>query len=293
SSSGNSAYSNVTSAATVLPAPSNLSATAVSTSQINLTWTDNSSNQDSVMIERSSDGLSFAQLGTVGANGTSYPDTGLIPGTTYYYQVLAYHASSNSPYAYPASATTFAPPAAPLNLVATAASSSQINLTWTDNSSNEDGFKLYRSTDGVNFTYVKGLAANVTSCSDYDRSPGTTYYYQVLAYNAGGNSPYSNRASVTTPTLPAAPSNLVATAVSSSQINLTWIESSSNVHRVNLYRSTDGVNYSNINILAANNTRCSDDDRSPGTIYYYQVLAYTNAGGNSPYSNTASATTTK
>ena len=124
------------------------------------------------MIERSSDGLSFAQLGTVGANGTSYPDTGLIPGTTYYYRVRAYHSGLYSAYSDPASATTFAPPAAPSNLVATAASSSQINLTWTDNSSNEDGFKLYRSTDGVNYSNIKILAGNVTSFSDYQQVNG-------------------------------------------------------------------------------------------------------------------------
>src|SRR5205807_2093429 len=183
--------------------------------------------------------------------------------------------------------------AAPSHLVATAVSSSQINLTWTDNSSNEDGFKLYRSTDGVNFTYVKGLAANVTSCSDYDRSPGTTYYYQVLAYNAGGNSPYSNRASVTTPTQPAAPSSMVAAAVSSSQVSMAWSGNAASEEGFKRYRSTDGVNYSNIKILAANTTSYSDTGRSPGTTYYYQVLAYTNAAGNSPYSNTASATTTK
>src|SRR5207253_3086653 len=134
----------------------------------------NSSNQDSVMIERSSDGLSFAQLGTVGANGTSYPDTGLIPGTTYYYRVRAYHSGVYSAYSDPAGATTLAPPAAPSNLPATAASSRQIHLTWTDNSSHEDGFKLYRSTGGVNFTYGKGLEANVASCLGYDRSSGAT-----------------------------------------------------------------------------------------------------------------------
>src|SRR5207244_6313891 len=107
-----------------------------------------------------------------------------------------------SAYSDPAGATTFAPPAAPSNLVATAASSSQINLTWTDNSSNEDGFKLNRSTDGVNFTYVKGLADNVTSCAGYDRLPGTTYYYQVLAYNTAGDYSYSPNATDTTTAAP-------------------------------------------------------------------------------------------
>src|SRR5207302_1355959 len=140
---------------------------------------------------------------------------GLIPGTTYYYRVRAYHSGVYSAYSDPAGATTFAPPAAPSNLVATAASSSQSNLTWTDNTSNEDAFKLYRSTDGVNFTYVKGLAFHYTTLFRSGLIPGTTYYYRVRAYHSGVYSAYSDPAGATTFAPPAAPSNLVATAVSS------------------------------------------------------------------------------
>ena len=90
------------------------------------------------------------------------------------------------------------PPVAPSSLAATAVSSSQVNLTWSDNSANEDGFKLYRSTDGVNFSNIKIVGPNVTSYSDTGRTGSTTYYYRVLAYSIGGTSAYSNTAVVTT-----------------------------------------------------------------------------------------------
>jgi Repeat of unknown function (DUF5650)/Fibronectin type III domain len=89
-------------------------------------------------------------------------------------------------------------PAAPTNLVATALSSSQIGLSWTDNANNETGFQVQRSTNGVNFTAIATLGANVTTYTDNGRTPATTYYYRVGAFNASGNSAFSNVASATT-----------------------------------------------------------------------------------------------
>ena len=291
---GSSASSNVASA-TTLPtspdAPSNLTATLASSNQINLAWIDNSNGQEGFQVERCTDGVSFTLVATVGANQTSYSDTGLMGATHYYYRVRGTSSSGNSAYSNVTSAATVLP--APSNLSATAVSTSQINLTWTDNSSNQDSVMIERSSDGLSFAQLGTVGANGTSYPDTGLIPGTTYYYRVRAYHSGLYSAYSDPASATTFAPPAAPSNLVATAASSSQINLTWTDNSSNEDGFKLYLSTDGVNYSNIKILAANTTSYSDTGRSPGTIYYYQVLAYTNAGGNSPYSNTASATTTK
>ncbi|TAL00601.1 MAG: hypothetical protein EPO07_09500, partial [Verrucomicrobia bacterium] len=90
------------------------------------------------------------------------------------------------------------PPAAPSALAATTISTSQIDLTWLDNSTNESSFLIERSQDNVNFSQVVTTGAGVTSYSDTGLSAGTTYYYRVRAGNAGGNSPYSNVASATT-----------------------------------------------------------------------------------------------
>lgn len=87
-------------------APSGLSASTVSGTQIDLSWTDNSANETGFRVERSPDGSTWAEIGPAAADATSYSDTGLTPGTTYYYRVRAYNASGNSAYAGPVSATT-------------------------------------------------------------------------------------------------------------------------------------------------------------------------------------------
>jgi titin len=89
-------------------APSNLTATDFSSSQINLSWTDNSSNETGFSIERcTGNGCSnFAQIATVGVNTTTFPNTGLSRNTWYRYRVRAFNGSGNSGYSNIATAKT-------------------------------------------------------------------------------------------------------------------------------------------------------------------------------------------
>jgi fibronectin type 3 domain-containing protein len=138
-----------------------------------------------------------------GVAGTTYTDTGVTNGTTYYYKVSAVNAAGESPLSAEVSATPqVAAPAAPSNLSATPASTSQINLTWTDNSANETGFVVERAT---NSTFSAGLTTvslgtNVTSYSATGLTAGTTYWFRVRATNAAGASANSNVVSATTQT---------------------------------------------------------------------------------------------
>ena len=91
------------------------------------------------------------------------------------------------------------PPYAPGGLAAAAASSSKINLSWTDNSANESGFKIERKTgSGGTYAQIATVGADVTSYSSTGLTASTTYYYRVRAYNSGGNSSYSSEANATT-----------------------------------------------------------------------------------------------
>ncbi|MGN6628154.1 MAG: NPCBM/NEW2 domain-containing protein [Tepidisphaeraceae bacterium] len=95
-------------------------------------------------------------------------------------------------------------PVAPTALYATynVAAPTQVLLNWADNSSSETGFKIERSTDGVNFTQIAVVAPNTTSYYDTTANAGTAYTYRVRAALTSGDTGYSNTASVTTPALP-------------------------------------------------------------------------------------------
>ncbi len=90
------------------------------------------------------------------------------------------------------------PPAAPSGLSANATGTSSIDLSWTDNASDEDGFNVERSEDGLNYSVVAALGADVTSYTDNGLASATTYSYRVTAFNTAGSSAESNTATATT-----------------------------------------------------------------------------------------------
>ena len=89
-------------------------------------------------------------------------------------------------------------PTAPSSLLATAVSTNQINLTWTSNSLNEQGFKIERQRNGPIWVEIGRVGPGVTSYSNTDLKRNTLYTYRVRAYNASGDSGYSNTASART-----------------------------------------------------------------------------------------------
>ena len=201
---GSSGFSNTGSATTpqTIPiAPGNLVASAASASQINLSWSDNSFNESLFRIERSSTSIGpWTEIATVGAGGTTFANTGLAETTTYYYRVRASNTAGPSGYTNVSSATTPATiPIAPTGLGATAVSSSQINLAWTDNSFNETGFRIERSSTSIGpWTLIATTGPGATSYSNTGLNPSTLYFYRVLASNTAGSSVASNTASATT-----------------------------------------------------------------------------------------------
>ena len=182
-------------------------------------------------------------------------------------------------------------PTAPASLLATAASSTRVNLSWQDLASNETGFKIERSTNGVTFSQIATAAANVTSYADTTVTAGKTYTYRVCAYNAAGNSAYSLLASATTPAVPpAAPTSLTARANVANQISLTWRDNASNETGCYVERSLNRTTWTRIATLAANAISYTSTGLTANTTYYHRVQAY-GASGVSAYSNVASIKT--
>ncbi len=90
-------------------------------------------------------------------------------------------------------------PLAPTSLTCTVISNNQVNLSWIDNATNEDGYKIERKTGGGNFTVVGSAGANISNFSDLGLTANTTYTYRVYAYNSAGSSlQYSNEVNVIT-----------------------------------------------------------------------------------------------
>jgi subtilisin family serine protease len=311
---GDSPYSNIDDAVTPLAAPSNLVAVAVSATQIDLTWQDNSNREDNMRIDRcvgtaafcDANPGNFVEVIGIAVDSTSWSFTNLTPGTTYSYRVRATNSGGSSAPSNTAEATTqavTAPPTAPSNLTANGSSTSTMTLAWQDNSGDEQGFRVERCQGAgcSDFVQVVELAANTTGYSDSGLQTGTTYSYRVRAFNTAGNSAYSNVAEGTTtaaPSVPNAPSNLVAVAVSTTQIDLTWQDNSSNEDNMRIDRCVGTAAFCDANPgnfvevigIAVNSTSWSFTNLTPDTTYSYRVRA-TNSNGSSAPSNTAEATT--
>jgi hypothetical protein len=184
-------------------APSGLSGSAPSPFDIDLAWSDNSSSETGFQIERklAINGM-WAHVATREAGSTTYRDSSLWSGTGYIYRVRAVNGYGNSAYTSEVTVTTqlvSGKPAAPSNLNATLASNTSVNLSWTDNSFNENGFAIERRRSGGSWAQVGWVAHNVTTYQDTGRSSGVTYVYRVKAFNAKGNSPNSADARITMP----------------------------------------------------------------------------------------------
>ncbi|HXJ06002.1 MAG TPA: fibronectin type III domain-containing protein [Candidatus Acidoferrum sp.] len=185
-------------------APSGLTATASSPSQIDMSWTNNAINQTGFKVERSPDGSTFTQIGTSSASSTTYSDPNRTPLTTYFYRVRATNAAGDSGYSNVASATTLAdttPPSTPTNLTATAASSTQINLSWTPATDNigVTSYIVQRCQGSGCSTFSQVGTSASPSFSDSALLASTSYSYQVRALDAANNpSGFSNVATATT-----------------------------------------------------------------------------------------------
>lgn len=190
---------NTTPADFIIP-PSNVNFTnVVSTevppaSSLTINWIDGATNEDNYIVERSENGTDFNVIATLGANTTSYNDTGLLPNTKYYYRVKAKNSTESSVYE---TATITTPPIPSVPVKASAPnpgtgltniqlSGGNLTLKWTG-STNTTNYAVYFGTDPLNLAkqgdiaYVAAPTYQLTGLS-----PAVTYYWRIDASNAKG-----------------------------------------------------------------------------------------------------------
>ena len=254
--------------------PSGLLATAISASQINLSWNASTDNIGVVGYTVYRNGAAVGNSGS-----TSYSDVGLSPATSYTYRVAAYDAAGNiSTTSSPATASTLASPVPVINSFS--ANPSAITAGQTS-------FLSWNVSNATGLSLNQGIG-DVTGLTSISVSPSATKTYMLTATNNSGSAVAQTTITVSVPdtTAPSTPTGLSATAISSTQINLSWTASTDNIGVVGyrIYRAGTQVGTSA-------GTTYSDSGLSPSTSYSYTVSAYDAAGNNSPQSSSASATT--
>ncbi|MHB9130644.1 MAG: fibronectin type III domain-containing protein [Armatimonadota bacterium] len=274
--------------------------TDVTNTDATLTW-NSIDNITGFKIEQSTNGTTWANVVTtptpLPTTTLTYTVTGLLPGTQYFFHVIALNAAGQT---ISNDQSTYTLPNMPEGLVATAIDDTEIDLAWTALApaalAGVTGYKIYRSIDGITWPAapIDTIPATMSAYQDMGLSPATEYYYQIVATNATGDSLPSLSSFATT--FCAAPLGLSASSISADQIRLTWTD----VEGENTYtvqRSDDGITGwvdvkadipSNVTIFTDNNNGVG---LNPSTIYYYRIKAVDAQNRSSDWSTVANAMT--
>jgi len=280
------------------PAPANLVAVYQATLRAVLTWGDTPI-ETGFVVQRSTDGVNFSTLVTLGQNVRTYTDTTLAADGRYSYRVYAFNGGGNSPMSNVAAVTT--PPATPTGLTALyqATTPASVLLSWTDNSATETSQRIWRCTGGNcnNYAQIATLASaappnskGAATYTDATVARNMTYRYVVTAVNAANQSSNtSNVATVTVPGLPPnAPSNVRVTAArqgrNNERITVTWNDNSNNETGFVIQWATNSNFTGATQITTAANARNYTSGNIARNGYFVRVAA-TNVGGQSAWVN--------
>ncbi|HME55354.1 MAG TPA: PQQ-binding-like beta-propeller repeat protein [Candidatus Lokiarchaeia archaeon] len=282
-------------------APRNLQASGES-KQVVLAWQTPAGNGGSPIVNyniyRGTSAGIETMLTNIG-NVTTWTDTLVASGQTYYYEVSAVSNAGEGPRSNEANATALAVPLPPCGLVASAGNG-QVVLEWQSPASNGGAaiknYTIYRGTSPGGETNLTTIG-NVTTWTDTGVANGQTYYYKASATNAVGEGPLSIEADatpLTSITSPSAPQNLQATS-GNSQVALSWQAPVNNGgSAIIFYKIYRGKTPGGEVLVATigNVTAFSDSNLTNGQPYYYEVSATNGAGEGMKSSETRTAPAT-
>ena len=354
-------------------APSNVAATVVS-DVVQISWADQSSNENGFVVESRIAGGAWSQLAMTAMNVTAFTHASVEAGSSYQYRVQAFNEAGNSSVAlsnviaieeatkecvssaaaYVAgtqyqfgsivsnkgseyqctvagwcssgSALHYEPgsglnwqdawkvtsgsstadctdtgnevvvvkPSAPqtINVVAGSGMAS-INVSWSDTSDSETGFKIERKVNGSAWAAISELTANATLYADSNVATGSTYQYRVAAFNRSGVSAFitsSELALQAAQTLPSAPLQLMAAFNANEDgVVMTWLDQADNESGFKIERKTNGGSWLRLSTLASNVKTYTDLQIEAATTYQYRVAAF-NEKGDSAFVASSSLT---
>jgi fibronectin type 3 domain-containing protein len=270
-------YSNAVYVQTLAAPPTEVVAAAQSTSEVLVSWSDNSSGEIAYRIWRKGPvDADFMEISTTEPDVVSFLDADLTESTEYIYAVEAVTFGGASPAAGNVPGLTL--PAAPTGLTVLEADADGVDLSWTDVSAGEDGYSIFRKPFGNpgDWNSIGRTDADVEEYTDADVAEGTEYQYAVAAFNASGVGPLSDACYAMTP--PAGPVALAAIPVSASQITLSWSDESALETAYSIMRSLDGTTWFDIAELPADAAIFTDSGMTEGQFARYRVFAMDDAG---------------
>jgi len=293
--------SNVDSAvATNLPpsAPTGLTATpGAGEGEIDVSWSANSEPDfDHYRLERSTDPGFGPGSDPFDWTLTFFPDSGLVPGETYYYRVIAVDEGGNEsdPSNVDSAIATDLAPSVPTGLDAVpGASEGDIDVSWDANPELDmDHYILERDID-PGFGAPESFMTSNTHYEDSGLPTGVLYYYRVIAEDVGGNTsgPSATASSYPRDLPPGAPTGLVAlTGADEGEIDVSWgANPEPDVDHYRLERDTSAGFSSPTSVEGIPGTNYADAGLTPGQTYYYRVFAVDQGLNEGPPSNVDSA----
>ena len=262
--------SNISKPITNITSPSNLQCVPVSPGRIDLSWTNPSLGDFTILIQRKDSGSStYKTIAQVDSNITSYSDTKDIEtGKTYYYKITVKDSSGNtySTREYKLSADV---PDSPKYLTIDITSPTSFTLNWYDNINNESGFIIERRTGNGSFVEIATVPANTTYYTDGTVTSSSNYTYRVTAFNPFGKArSYTSEVAASASLLTEPPVSLTVTPVSSRQIDLSWTYADYSNHStaIERKRGKDG-DWQIVDILDTGFSSYSDTNLSSDTEY--------------------------
>ena len=260
-----------------LSVPYDVVASAISETEISLSWSDSNRIEESFRIWQSvSDTLNFVVVVTVNSPGLQHEFDNRTPNTTYFYRIVAQNRYRESlPSSTARASTAEVVPWPPWNIVGRIENELDVVLTWEDNSDIETGYEVQQSVgDSLHYTTIATLIANSIGWNLSDCEPFIARHYRIRSIGNTGNSNWTYGREITPGSFaPLSPSDFIAEAVSPTEVQLNWRDNSRIEERFEIQVRPAGGVWSLVDSMEADIVQFRHSNRQQNTTYTYRLRA--------------------